>query len=178
MDKFNGIEIGEYKLVVHYVLFILLLVVLLAATLFLIHQKYGGGNKKDRERIINLKIRAKTDVSAQKALEKLERKNKRRRERKKSNIIIDILFLVLVLVLSTTIVFQGIAPALTDHIEKDYAVYTGRIEVRYSTTVNRSYILLVDEALCVRGSLGFGRDDTYGTIVYSTRSLIALGGRK
>lgn len=67
----------------------------------------------------------------------------------------------------------GIVPNLTDYVRKDYVVYTGEIEVCIQG--KSSYIELEDGTV-VRGRGDFDSDDTYGTVVYSKRSKLFLGG--
>ena len=72
-------------------------------------------------------------------------------------------------------VIGNIAPLVTDYIVKDYVVYTGEIEV--CNKFNRPYIELEDGTI-VRGGTVLTEEDSYGTVVYSKRSEIALGGKK
>jgi len=175
MSVYNGIPISEYRLPIIYIIYILLYVALLVAALFLLHQILGGRNKKSAQRLKILREKAVTDEQAAKQLAKMERKIKRRRKKNRGDLIFYVFLFVMVIGVELFAVIGNIAPLVTDYIVKDYVVYTGDIEVCYK--FNRPYIELEDGTI-VRGGTVLTEEDSYGTVVYSKRSKIALGGEK
>ena len=173
MKTFNGIPISEYVVLVHSIIFSVLLLGVLAAFGFWLYTMKRMKNPKERQRLRNLKEKSRDDETAKKQLEKIERRNKRRRRRDREGVIVNVLIWCLSICFSVTVLSLGIVPSLTDYIRKDYVVYTGDIEVCIQG--KRSYIELEDGTV-VKGRGDFDSDDTYGTIVYSKRSKLFLGG--
>ena len=172
MSAYNGIPISEYRLPAMYIIYILLAVALLVATVFLI---LSSRDKKSAQRMKRLRERAVTDEQAAKQLAKIERKVKRRRKKNRSDLIFYVFLFAMVIGFELFIIIGGIAPLVTDHIVKDYVVYTGEIKV--CDNFKRPYIEFEDGTI-VRGGTILSEEDTYGTVVYAKRSKIALGGRK
>ena len=131
--------------------------------------------KKLRSKIKKLRTKAETDEQAAKQLTKMERKIKRQKRKKRGDIIYHIFLFVLAFGFELFIIIGGIAPLVTDHIVKDYVVYTGEIKV--CDNFKRPYIELEDGTI-VRGGTELTEEDTYGTVIYAKRSKIALGGEK
>ena len=175
MSTYNGIPISEYRLPVMYIIYILLAVALLVAALFLLYQILSGRDKKSAQRMKMLREKASTDEQAAKQFEKMERKIKRRRKKNRGDLIYYIFLFAMVIGFELFIVIGGIAPLVTDHIVKDYVMYTGEIKV--CDNFKRPYIELEDGTI-VRGGTILLEEDTYGTVVYAKRSKIALGGKK
>ena len=175
MDTYNGIAISEYRLPVMYTICILLAVALLVAAFFLLHQILSGRDKKVAQRLKMLRANAATDEHAAKKLTKMERKIKRQRKKNRGDLIFYVVLFAMVIGFELFAVIGGIAPLVTDHIVKDYVVYTGEIKVY--DNFKRPYIELEDGTI-VRGGTSLSEEDTYGTVVYSKRSKIALGGEK
>lgn len=173
MKTFNGIPISEYVVLVHSIIFSVLLLGVLAAFGFWLYTMKRMKNPKERQRLRNLKEKSRDDETAKKQLEKIERRNKRRRRRDREGVIVNVLIWCLSICFSVTVLSLGIVPSLTDYIRKDYVVYTGEIEVCIQG--KRSYIELEDGTV-VKGRGDFDSDDTYGTVVYSKRSKLFLGG--
>ena len=173
MKAFNGIPISEYVVLVHSILFSILLLVLLIAFGFWLYTMKRMKNPKERQRIRNLKAKSRNDETAKKQLEKIERRNKRRRKRDMEGVIVNVLIWCFLIGFTVADLSLGIVPSLTDYIRKDYVIYTGDIEVCIQG--KRSYIELEDGTV-VKGRGDFDSDDTYGTIVYSKRSKLFLGG--
>ena len=67
----------------------------------------------------------------------------------------------------------GVIPGWTDYAKKDYVVYEGATGVYRSGKY--SYIKLEDGTV-IDGRAGLSYEDKYGTVVYSRRTKIALGG--
>ena len=111
--------------------------------------------------------------SLEKQLEKIERRNKRRRRRDMEGVIVNVLIVCFLIGFTIADLSLGIVPGWTDYIKKDYVVYTGGLEVYVQG--KRSYIKLEDGTV-IQGKGDFDSDDTYGTIVYSKRSKLFLGG--
>ena len=175
MNTYNGIPISEYRLPVVYIIYILLAVALLVAALFLLYSILSGRNKKSSQRMKMLREKASTDEQAAKQLEKMERKIKRRRKKNRGDLIYYMFLFAMVIGFELFIVIGGIAPLVTDHIVKDYVVYTGEIKV--CDNFKRPYIELEDGTVVSGGTI-LSEEDTYGTVVYAKRSKIALGGKK
>ena len=173
MKTFNGIPISEYVVLVHSIIFSVLLLGVLAAFGFWLYTMKRMKNPKERQRLRNLKAKSRDDETAKKQLEKMERRNKRRRRHDREGVIVNVLIWCLSICFSVTVLSLGIVPSLTDYIRKDYVVYTGDIEVCIQG--KRSYIELEDGTV-VKGRGDFDSDDTYGTVVYSKRSKLFLGG--
>ena len=175
MSAYNGIPISEYRLPAVYIIYILLAVALLVAAVFLLYQILSSRDKKSAQRMKRLRERAVTDEQAAKQLAKMERKIKRRRKKNRGNFIYYMFLFAMVIGVELFIIIGGIAPLVTDHIVKDYVVYTGEIKV--CDNFKRPYIELENETI-VRGGTILSEEDTYGTVVYAKRSKIALGGEK
>lgn len=175
MSAYNGISISEYRLPVMYIIYILLAVALIIAASFLLYQILSDRDKKAIQRIKKLRTKAETDEQATKQLAKMERKIKKRRKKSKSDLIYYVFLFAMVIGFELFIIIGGIAPLITDHIVKDYVVYTGEIKV--CDNFKRPYIELEDGTI-VRGGTILSEEDTYGTVVYAKRSKIALGGGK
>ena len=175
MSTYNGILISEYRLPAMYIIYILLAVALLIAALFLLYQILSDRDKKSAQRMKMLREKASTDEQAAKQLAKMERKIKRRRKKNRSDLIFYVFLFAMVIGFELFIVIGGIAPLVTDHIVKDYVVYTGEIKV--CDNFKRPYIELEDGTI-VRGGTVLSEEDTYGTVVYAKRSKIAIGGKK
>jgi len=175
MSTYNGISISEYRLPVIYIIYILLAVALMVAALFLLYQILSDRNKKVFQRMRKLREKAETDEQAAKQLAKMERKKKRQKKKNRGNIIYYISLFSLVVGFELFIIIGGIAPLVTDHVVKDYVVYTGEIKV--CDNFKRPYIELEDGTI-VRGGTELTEEDTYGTVIYAKRSKIALGGEK
>ena len=175
MSTYNGMSISEYRLPVMYIIYILLSVALIIAASFLLYQILSDRDKKAIQRIKKLRTKAETDEQAAKQLTKMERKIKRQKRKKRGDIIYHIFLFILVFGVELFIIIGGIAPLVTDHVVKDYVVYTGEIKV--CDNFKRPYIELEDGTI-VRGGTELTEEDTYGTVVYAKRSKIALGGEK
>ena len=175
MSTYNGMSISEYRLPVMYIIFILLAVALIIAASFLLYQILSDRDKKAIQRIKKLRTKAETDEKAAKQLTKMENKIKRQKRKKRGDIIYHIFLFVLTFGLELFIIIGGIAPLVTDHVVKDYVVYTGEIKV--CDNFKRPYIELEDGTI-VRGGTELTEEDTYGTVIYAKRSKIALGGEK
>ena len=147
---------------------------LIAAFGFLIYGLSGRKTPKEKQRIKKLCEKAEHDEAAKKQLARIERKNKRRRKRGRGNIINDILVWGLSLCVAGLILFWAIIPGWIDYIQKYYVVYTGEITVYHQ---QRPRIELED-GTTVWGRGDFDNKDTYGTIVYSRRTNLFLGGIK
>jgi len=173
MSVYNGMLIAEYRLPVMYIIHIILAVAIAVAALFLLCQILGDRDKKSLQRMKKLREKAETDEQAAKQLAKMERKIKRQKKKKRGDTIFYIFLFSLALVSELLLVICGIAPLVTDHIVKDYVVYTGEIKVY--DYLRRPYIKLEDGTI-IRGGTNLTDEDTYGTVVYSRRSEIALGG--
>ena len=175
MSTYNGMSISEYRLPVMYIIYILFAVALIIAASFLLYQILSDRDKKAIQRIKKLRTKAETDEQAAKQLAKMERKIKRRRKKNKSDLIYYVFLFAMVIGVELFIIIGGIAPLVTDHIVKDYVVYTGEIKV--CDNFKRPYIELEDGTI-VRGGTKLTEEDTYGTVIYAKRSKIALGGEK
>ena len=175
MSSYNGISISEYRLPIMYIIYILLAVALIIAALFLLCQVLNNRNKKTIQRIKELRKKTVTDEQAAKQLAKTERKIKRRRKKYRGDLVFYVFLFAMVIGFELFIVIGGIAPLVTDHIVKDYVVYTGEIKV--CDDFKRPYIELEDGTI-VRGGTELTEEDTYGTVIYAKRSKIALGGEK
>ena len=175
MSTYNGISISEYRLPVIYIIYILLAVALMVAALFLLYQILSDRDQKSLQRMKKLRAKAEIDEQAAKQLAKMECKKKRQKKKNRGNIIYYIFLFSLVVGFELFIIIGGIVPLLTDHVVKDYVVYTGEIKV--CDNFKRPYIELEDGKI-VRGGTELTEEDTYGTVVYAQRSKIALGGKK
>ena len=173
MNTFNGIPISDYRVLVHSIIFSIMFLALMIVFGFWLYISLTMKNPKERQRLRNLKEKAQNDETARKQLEKIERKNKRRRQRNKDNIITDIVIGSFTVCMATVILAWGAIPGWTDYIRKDYAVYTGEIEVYRQ--LKRSRIELED-GTTVWGIGDFDEEDAYGTVVYSRRTKQFLGG--
>ena len=158
-----------------YIIYILLAVALLVAALVLLYQILSDRNKKSAQRLRTLRQKAVTDEQAAKQLAKMERKIKKRRKKNRSDLFYYVFLFAMVIGFELFIIIGGIAPLVTDHIVKDYVVYTGEIKV--CDNFKRPYIEFEDGTI-VRGGTILSEEDTYGTVVYAKRSKIALGGKK
>ena len=175
MGTYNGISISEYRLPVVYIIYILLAVALIIAASFLLYQILSDRDKKAIQRIKKLRTKAETDEQAAKQLAKMERKIKRRRKKNRGNFIYYMFLFAMVIGVELFVIIGCIAPLVTDHIVKDYVVYTGEIKV--CDNFKRPYIEL-ENGTIVRGGTILSEEDTYGTVVYAKRSKIVLGGEK
>lgn len=175
MNTYNGISISEYRLPVIYIIYILLAVALLVASLFLLYQILSDRDNKLIQRMKKLREKAVVDEQAAKQLAKTERKIKRRKEKNRGDVIYHIFLFALVIGFELLIIIGGIVPLITDHVVKDYVVYTGEIQVYNSH--RRPYIKLEDGTI-LSGGTSLTEEDTYGTVVYAKRSEIVLGGQK
>ena len=122
-----------------------------------------------------LQKKAVTDGQAAKQFAKMKQKIKRQRKKNRGNLIYYVFLFAMVVGFELFGVMSVIAPSVTDHIVKDYVVYTGEIKV-YDIYM-RPYIELEDGTL-LQGATILSEEDTYGTVVYAKRSKIALGGKK
>ena len=175
MSTYNGISISEYRLPVTYIIYILLAVALMVAALFLLYQILSDRDQKSLQRMKKLRAKAEIDEQAAKQLAKMERKKKIQKKKNRGNIIYYIFLFSLVVGFELFIIIGGIVPLLTDHVVKDYVVYTGEIKV--CDNFKRPYIELEDGTI-VRGGTELTEEDSYGTVIYAKRSKIALGGEK
>ena len=175
MSTYNGISISEYRLPGLYIIYILLAGALLVAALVLLCQILRGRDEKSSKRMKILREKDSTNEQAAKQLAKMERKIKWRRKKSRGNFIYYMFLFAMVIGVELFIIIGGIAPLVTDHIVKDYVVYTGEIKV--CDNFNRPYIEL-ENGTIVRGGTILSEEDTYGTVVYAKRSKIALGGEK
>lgn len=175
MSTYNGMSISEYRLPAMYIIYILLDIALIIAASFLLYQILSDRDKKAILKIKKLRTKAETDEQAAKQLTKMERKIKRQRKKNRGDLIFYVFLFAMVIGFELFIVVGGIAPLVTDHIVKDYVVYTGEIKV--CDNFNRPYIELEDGTI-VRGGTELTEEDTYGTVIYAKRSKIALGGEK
>ena len=170
---FNGIPISEYGLLAHSVIFTILLLGLAVAFGFWLYVSLIMKNRKKRQHLRKLKEKAKGDDLAKKQLERIERKKKRRRKRENDNIITDILIWSMTICLAIVILAWGVIPGWTDYVKKDYVVYKGEITVYQQA--KRSRIELEDGTI-IWGRGDFDEEDTHGTVVYSKRTKLFLGG--
>jgi len=130
-------------------------------------------NPKGRQHLKKLKEKAENDELAKKRLVKIELKNKRRRKRNKENIIIDVVIWCLSVCMAAVILAWGVIPGWTDYVKKDYLIYTGEITVY--NQMKRSRIELED-GTTIWGIGDFDEENTYGTVIYSKRTKLFLGG--
>ena len=170
---FNGISIFEYRLLAQSIIFTLLFLVLTVTLAFLLYASLKMKSPKERQRIKKLKEKAASDELAKKQLEKIERRNKRRRKRNKKDIVADTVIWCLSICFAVAILALCVIPGWTDYIVKDYIVYTGEITV-YNQW-NRSRIEL-DDGTTIWGRGDFAEEDTYGTVIYSRRTKLFIGG--
>lgn len=176
MHTYNGIEIYEWRLLLRFgwapILFVIAIIVLALFIRSLIPQR----DKKQKDRIEKLKERSATDETAKKRLAKIERQIEKKRKLCKKELIFDLLLCAFLTVLSVLTLAFGIIAPVTDYVTKDYIVYTGEITV-YQVTGHNSQIQLPDGTR-VWGIADFTKKDTYGTVVYTRRSMTVLGGRQ
>ncbi len=175
MSIYNGIPISEYRLPVTYILYSLLFAVGLIALLVWIRLVFADRDKKQAARLKELRSKAPSDPVAAKRLAKEERRLKRHKKKKREDFIYNTLVFSIAAVAMALMLTFGIIPAVTDHIVKDYVVYTGEIKV--SKYIRRSSITLEDGTV-IYGSTDLTSEDTFGTVVYAKRSKTALGGQK
>lgn len=177
MKLYQGIEIAEYMLFVKFGIFTFLFVIAMVAAVYFLCDllRDRNGKSKENDRIKNLKERAASDELAKRLLEKAERKNKRKRKRNRGNVFSYIaIWMLLISVLIGTLCY-GVIPMWTDYIKKDYVIYTGEITVHIYS--GRSYIEL-DDGTHLYWRADFTEEDTYGTVVYSKRCKVVLGGHR
>ena len=175
MNVFEGIPMSESKLVLSIIFYCLLLVVLLIAAALWAYYSFCDRDKKQIERVKRLRELAKTDEAAKRQLQKLERKEKKRRKAQWEDRAVTVFLGGLIVVCICLILGFGIIPALTDYQKKDYVVYTGELEVSYT---QKRYCITLGDGTTIEGSGPFDSDDTYGTVVYTKRSRLLLGGQK
>ena len=173
MSMYNGIPISELGLIVHSVVFTILFLGLAVAFGFWLYTSLTMKNPKEKDRLLKLKEKAKNDELAKKQLKKIERKNKRRRMREKENIIADVFIWGLSICVAAVILAWAVIPGWADYVSKDYVVYTGEITVY--NQMKRSRIELED-GTTVWGRGDFDEGDKYGTVIYSKRTKLFLGG--
>lgn len=171
---YNGIEISEFLLLFETIWISVLLLVLLTAVGFSVYYSLKLINRKNINNLKQLKERADNDEIAKKRLEKLERKLKRKKEKTKKEKFANIVFWAVVFSVVTFATGYGIVPGWIDYAKKDYVVYSGDFTVQITT--RRTYITLKDGTV-LYGNAGFDDDDIQGTIVYSKRTHIVLGGK-
>ncbi len=173
MDSFNGIEIAEYKLLTHNIFFSAFLIIGIVLTVVAIIMLKSNFPKENSKHVNELKKRAEKDAWAKKRMEKLERKAKRKRKQMRDDIIFECFLLTLCVGIVIVSLLAGVIPGWTDYIKKDYVVYTGEIVVY--DNYKRGYIIIEDETK-IEGTSIFDSNDKSGTLVYSKRMRIALGG--
>lgn len=174
MKEFNGIEIAEYRLLTESIFFSVFFVIGIGlAIFFLIMTKDIRSKDNTKNLFYELEARAETDERAKKRLEKLKRKNKKKRKERRADAAFGCVLLAFCVGIAVCALLVGVIPGWTDYIKKDYVVYEGAIEVYRSG--KHSYIKLEDGTV-IDGRSGFSYDDKYGTVVYSKRSKITLGG--
>lgn len=174
MKEFNGIEIAEYKLLVENIFFSAFFAIGIGLAIFLlIVMKNNYSEDKTKNNFYELEECAKTDEVAKKRLEKLRRKDRKKRKERRVDAVFGCGILVLCVGIAVCALLVGVIPGWTDYIKKDYVVYEGAIGVYRSG--KHSYIELEDGTETY-GRSGFSYDDKYGTVVYSKRSKITLGG--
>ena len=173
MRSINGIPIYELRLIAHSVIFTILFLGLMVAVGFWVYTSLTMKSPKARERLHKLRKKAQNDELAKKQLEKIKRKNKRRRKREKESIITDIIIGSLSVCFTIVLLAWGVIPGWMDYGKKDYVVYTGEITVHHQ--MKRSRIEL-DDGTVIWGIGDFDEEDTYGTVVYSRRTKLFLGG--
>ena len=169
----DGIPIYELGLLVYSIIFTIMFIALMVAAGFFAYTSLTLKNPKEKEHQRRLKEKAQSDDFAKKQLEKIIRKNKRRRKRERKNIVTDVFIWSISVCVGVAILFWGIIPGWTDYIRKDYVVYTGEITVYQQ--MKRSRIELEDGTV-IWGIGDFTERDTYGTVVYSRRTELFLGG--
>ena len=173
MRMYNGIPISELRLIGHSVVFTIFFIGLMIAIGFWVYFSMSLKNPKEKEHLRKLKEKAQSDELAKKQLEKLERRNKRRHKRERKNIITDVFIWSISICVGVAILVWGIIPGWTDYVKKDHVVYKGEITVYQQ--IRRSRIELEDGTV-VWGIGDFDEHDTYGTVVYSRRTKLFLGG--
>ena len=173
MEVYNGTQIVEHGVLIHNITFSILFLVFIFIFGLWFHYSLSIKNPKEKQHLKKLKKKSLTAEIAKKQLKKIARKNKRRRKRNKENIITNIFIWCLSIGFSVVILSWAIIPGWTDYIKKDYITYTGNITV-YNQT-KRSRIELEDGTV-VWGRGNFDEEDTYGTLVYSKRTKLFLGG--
>lgn len=172
MTSYNGIPISEGRLLTHSIIFTALTVIFAVVLIIWMTMSLSMKNKKDRQHLRNLKRRAKKDDIAKKQLDKIKRKNRRKRYENKARVIFEIISWILLFALAAALLAGCVIPAWWDYIQKDYAVYTGKVKVVDS--MRQSHIELED-GTTVWGSGDLEADDGSGTVVYAVRSKRLLG---
>ena len=181
MKEFNGIEIAEYKLLVENIFFSAFFAIGIGLAIFLlVVMKNNYSEDKTKNNFYELEERAKTDEVAKKRLEKLRKKDRKKRKNRRVDVIFNCVLLALCVGIAVCALLVGVIPGWTDYAKKDYVVYEGEIEVnRGAIGAYRggkySYIKLEDGTV-IDGRAGLSYEDKYGTVVYSRRTKIALGG--
>ena len=174
MDCFNGIEIAEYKLLTHSIFFSVFFIIGIVLTIVVIVITNGNYFKSNSRNVYyELEKRAQTDDLAKKRLEKLKRKAKKKRKQKIADIIFECFLLILCMGIAIVSLLVGVIPGWTDYIKKDYVVYTGEIAVY--DNYKHGYIT-IEDGTKIEGTSIFDSNDKSGTLVYSKRMRIALGG--
>ena len=174
MSVFQGVPIQEYRLLVYYALSPIMIIASLVAIGVCIYNLFGGRDKKVARNLKSLKLRAETDVVAMARLEKLKRKMERRKKRYRSERILDGFVLAFLIAFVLLTAFVGVVNPITDYVHKDYVVYTGEIKVYPYVRYSR---IILDDGTAVWGIGGLTVEDTYATIVYTSRGKVFLGAK-
>ena len=170
-----SIPINDYRVLAYAVIFTVLFLGLAAALGFWIYTILTAKTKKEKKALKSLKERAKTDENAKKRLDKTKRRAKRRFERNRAEVITEQAIICFSVIFALVVLFMCIVPSYTDFIKKDYVTYVGEIKVYEQ--MKRSRIEL-DDGTTVWGKGVFNGDDTYGTVVYSKRTKLFVGGER
>ena len=168
-----GIPIAEYKLLGIAIIYTVLLLALLGGMLFLLSCSYEKPNPKKTARYKKLQAMAKSDVSAQKQLNRMERKLKNRRKHTRGEHVTATVVCTLAICWLLTTLFIAVIPGWTDYIVKDYVIYEGNYRVEHPSQ-KISYIYLADGTK-LTGSGGLPEGSENGTVVYSKRTRLVLG---
>ena len=179
MTLYQGVPVNEWKLLLYFAFSFFFVVLCFAAAAFILwYTIILKTNKKGNKRIRKLTEKAATDEKAKLQLEKLQRKRKRKKAQDKPALLRKLAFFLISLTLGIVILCTGAIPLLTDYIKKDYIVYTGcfTVETEYNGRFISNSVTLED-GTCLSDSAGLRGDDTYGTVVYTKRTKITLGGR-
>ena len=167
-----GIPIAEYELLVTTIIYTVLLLAVLGSML-LLSCSYEKPNPKETARYKKLQAMAKSDVSAQKQLNRMERKLKNRRKHTRGEHVTATVVCTLAICWILTTLFIAVIPGWTDYIVKDYVIYEGNFRVEHPSQ-RISYTYLADGTK-LWGCGGLPEGSENGTVVYSKRTRLVLG---
>lgn len=160
-DTVRGITLSYHRLIGVTVLFTTVMVFVAYVVIAYTVSALKGVDKKRLERLRESKVQHRI---------KEYEKAKRKLVRELIEIIGFVLLFALLISLATT---KLIFPALSDYVSKDYVVYQGSIEV---TTGGRHSHVMLEDGTKITGTADLDDSDTYGTVIYSKKSKMILGG--